>query len=541
MSYELLTGLYLSESANADLTAPEARARLHLSTPLEDLVAAQVRAGRDVVLTGNPGDGKSHLVRTLLESGRLGSAVLELDLSARPTEEVLEAWQKARDARRAFVLCGNEGPLADLLGQLEGHASLGETGAELRTQLGSLLVQRDADLPHVPRHAVLVDLADRNVVDIALIEAALARVASEDFLPNLGANSTETSAGRNLLLILEANCRRRLAHALVAAGRHASEHVTFRQLWGTIAYALTRAKKATALRAELARDAVGLGTLPLDNLVHDGGRGQVLEAARLFADPARVPDPELEEHLWSTAQPGSGSWLIDDVPISEPPARLWAVGDRAGALRLQAQLKRLVALAHERGEALIEGLGARKVLPSALADADLLRLLVGGLRSLYVPPEEEDVAPSWLRSGLPLWVGLSYKAGSPEARPHVAVSVRAAAEFEVRRPRRAPWLTDALGPLPEEAWLVHRASGVALHVDAELVATAELAARSSGPLAVPEAVQRFIARLSGWEEQGSAFLAGEDRFAILSQPRGKIEAHGHVRAWAQGGASYGVG
>src|SRR5207249_1854981 len=101
---------------NADLTTAEARARLHLPTPLEELVAREVRAGRDVILTGNPGDGKSHLVRTLVESGRLAGAVVELDLSARPTEEVLEAWQKARDTRRPFVLCGNEGPLTELLG-----------------------------------------------------------------------------------------------------------------------------------------------------------------------------------------------------------------------------------------------------------------------------------------------------------------------------------------------------------------------------------------------------------------------------------------
>lgn len=539
MSYELLTGLYLSEAANADLTTREARARLHLSTPLEDLVAHEVRSRRDVVLTGNPGDGKSHLVRTLEETGRLGDAVIELDLSARPTEAVLLTWAKARSTGRPFVLCANEGPLTELVARLD-SGQLADSGSELRRQLGHLLVHGDEDLPPAPRRVVLVDLADRSVVDAGLIETAIARVATEDFLPAVGPHSTETSAGRNLLLLREPTCRSRFARALVSAGRHATEHVTFRQLWATISYALTRAKKASTLRAELARDDVGLGNLPFDNLIHDGGRGQLLEAARRFADAARVPDPELEEQLWSTAQPGQGSWLVDDVPICEPPARLWAGGDRVGALRLQSQLKRLVALAHERGEALIDGLGEREILPSTLADDELLRHLLIGLRALYLPPEEEAAAPRWLRAGLPLWVSLSYAADGPETRPHVAVSVRAAAEFEVRRPRRVPWLANALGPLPEEAWLVHRPSAVALRIDSEILTVTELAARSSGPLAVPESVQRFVLRISGWEEQGSALLMAEDRFAILSQPRGRLEAQGHVRAWANGGAVYGV-
>src|SRR5262249_51519130 len=145
LSYELLTGLYLSEAANADLTTREARALLHLPTALEDLVAREVKARRDVILTGNPGDGKSHLVRTLLETGRLDGAVVELDLSARPTEEVLEAWHKARDATRVFVLCGNEGPLTDLLGRLEADTALRDTAAELRSQIGHLLVYRDEE------------------------------------------------------------------------------------------------------------------------------------------------------------------------------------------------------------------------------------------------------------------------------------------------------------------------------------------------------------------------------------------------------------
>ena len=85
MSYTLLSSLYFGEASNADLSSPEARGLLHVETPLDAFVPAQVARGLDVVLTGNPGDGKSHLVRTLHDRGLLSEASIEFDLSAKPT------------------------------------------------------------------------------------------------------------------------------------------------------------------------------------------------------------------------------------------------------------------------------------------------------------------------------------------------------------------------------------------------------------------------------------------------------------------------
>lgn len=541
MSYELLTSLYFSEAANADLTSAENRARLHVATPVEKLVVERVADGSDVVLTGNPGDGKSHLVRTLLDKNKLGGAVVELDLSARPTPAVIEEWRSARDAGKPFVLCANEGPLIELLRELVDVAGLSDERRELEGQLGHLLVHRNEDLPPVPRRVLLVDLAERSVLESDLVEAALSRVANEEFMPDIGFRSTETSAGRNLLLLRQSSvCRQRLATVLITAGRHCEDHVTFRQLWAAIAFAITKGKKPAALRLEVDRDEVGLGTFPIDNLVHGAGRSQLLESARTSADPAQVTDPDLDEQIWSTGQPGSGEWLIDDVPHSESPARVWAQGRQDEALRLHAQLKRLVALGHEQGQSLIERLGRVEVLPSEMEDRDLLIRLMDGLRAVYVSPDEQNDLPGWLQAGLPVWINFTYERGPVEERPHVAVSTRPGGEFHVMRPRRAPWLQSALGAIPEEVWFYHHPSRVGLRVDISLLATLTRAARTSGPLEVPEPVQRFMARLSGWEEQQAPLDLGFDRFAILKCPRGRIQVHGTVRSRGAGEAAYGV-
>jgi hypothetical protein len=535
MSYSLLTSLYYGEGSNADLTSRAAREMLHLPTRLESLIPDALGRGLDVVLTGNPGDGKSHLVRTLAERDALAGADHVLDLSARPTDTVLKQWATARRARRRFVLCGNEGPLGELLNAAATHAQLRDAAAELQVQLRHLVSDDALTFPPPPTSALLIDLADRSVLDEALVDAALRKVSAEEFLPDLGALSTDSSAGRNLMMLQHAEVRRRLARVLVLAGRLSGEHVTFRQLWGAIAYAVSAAKALGTLRQELSRDDAGLGATLFDNLVSPRAMGLLLDGAREHVDPACVPSPDLDEQLWANGEPDGGRWLFD-VAVPEPPAALWARGDTVGALQTQAQLKRAAALMHERGDALISALTSSAALPSASKDADLLRDAMLGLRRLYLAPEDEGAAPPWLLDAVPIWLGFSYEGTLVEERPHVAVRALPETDFELRRPVRAPWLGDALGPLPEVAWLRHRTACVTLRIEPRLLAELRIAATTSGPMRIPEPVQRFLVRLAGWDEETTS-RPSEEPMAVIARPRGRLIAAARV-AQGAGGARY---
>jgi hypothetical protein len=536
LSYELLLGLYFGESSNADLTSPESRRILHVRTPLEDYVGQTLRRGLDVVLTGNPGDGKSHVAHVLRALGDLGDTDVHPDLSAGPSADAIERWLGARRAGRRFLLLGNEGPLIEFLATLEGSTALRDEAAELRGQLRWLLVQKRSDLPPEPRRVSLIDLADRSVLDAGVVETTLERVSSEDFLPGFS-RAAESSVGRNLIALQHPESRRRLARVLCAAGRRRGEHVTFRQLWSAVAFAITGAKALATLRQELSQDAVGLGTTPMDYLTNPRGRGLLLEAVRSFGDPAAVPDPDLDEQLWSTGQPSGGEWFGDELH-AEPPAALWAQGQRAEALRALAQLKRAVALLHERGGRLIDGIERQLQLPRDVSDEVLRREIVRGLRHLYLSPAEEPGAPRWLLEGVPLWIGFSYADRPAEERPHVAVRALGEADFEVLRPQRAPWLAKVLGPPPDVVWLLHRASGVSLRVDAEMLGVLAAASGSSGPMRVPEPAQRFLVRLAGWDEASDELEPRDYPCAVIDRPRGKLEVSARVERAGEVGARY---
>ncbi len=527
MSYDLLRGLYLGSAANADTTTTQSRRLLHVRTDLDALVPKLVAAKLDVVVTGNPGDGKSHLIRNLADRDRLGGAEVELDLSSVDESSVLERWRGARGRSRPFILCANEGPLTSLLPALRSDPTIGDAGRELADQIGRLVVSRPADLPARPDRTVLIDLADRNVVDPKLIESALCQVCLPDFFPD-SPRGRDTSAGQNLLLLSSSSgSTARLAALLAAAGRRCTEHVGFRQVWAAISYAICAAKSMTTLHQELSRMDSLLGLSPLDNLARAQGQGPLLRAFRDFADPASWPSPQLDEDLWSNGAPMSGSWDVEFDERVEAPAVLWAAGSHRDALERFRSIKRMVAIFHTAGEALVRAVvSGDRDGPTATPDDELRDALLLGIRRLYLDPAEEAAAPAWLRAGMPLWVSHTYQDVPAGGRPHVAVTSLDEADFEIRRPCRAPWLDDALGPPPELVWLAHRPSGVALRVDPELFGVLRRATTSSGPVAAPDTVPRFLSRLSGWEER-TAPRGGH--MAVLERPRGGLVAASIVR------------
>ena len=66
-------------------------------------------SGKDIVLTGNPGDGKTHVIRLLKDKlVSTGKPIcIELDASTLSNDDIYLKWKAARERNTPFVIAIN--------------------------------------------------------------------------------------------------------------------------------------------------------------------------------------------------------------------------------------------------------------------------------------------------------------------------------------------------------------------------------------------------------------------------------------------------
>ena len=135
----------------------------------------QAEAGKQIVVTGNPGDGKTHLIERLrpkLEA--LGARVIT-DANACTDDEILEQWVASRDDGKPFVLAINEWPLYVLqrLASKNGFTPVAEALRQAPTARFFVEVHRPAD---AAENVVVVDPSLRNLLAASVVERVIDRL-----------------------------------------------------------------------------------------------------------------------------------------------------------------------------------------------------------------------------------------------------------------------------------------------------------------------------------------------------------------------------
>lgn len=153
--------LYRGASAYADGTDLELLARVHVPTDLEAAILAVLEEGRDVVLTGNPGDGKTHLLRLLADRMAVLPRMPEmvLDASSVSNAELHRRWRDARAAGRPVCAAINEAVLFRLAQEYPGF----EPFAEARDQAARAVLYGN-EQAEPDRWVTTFDLSRRNVL-----------------------------------------------------------------------------------------------------------------------------------------------------------------------------------------------------------------------------------------------------------------------------------------------------------------------------------------------------------------------------------------
>ncbi|MER9255389.1 hypothetical protein NKI59_27015 [Mesorhizobium sp. M0598] len=205
--------------------------RLHVPTAIEDFVTAQVGQGRSVVLTGNAGDGKTHILRRIRSVLEGAGAHVVPDATALMRGDdpapVFEAWRAALNEGRPFCMAANEYPLFQLRTAKDGFDQLDEVERQCRHRLAYGAVSADED---ARSDVIVIDLSLRNPLGASFFSRLIDRLLSDASLIATIGSDRDMIAARNHALLSIPLVRERLAilmARLVAIGHRA----TVRELW----------------------------------------------------------------------------------------------------------------------------------------------------------------------------------------------------------------------------------------------------------------------------------------------------------------------
>lgn len=166
--------------------------RIHVELALEGFLAESVKNGISIFLTGNAGDGKTHLLRKLAPILQECGAVVVEDATALMRRDqvgpVIDRWREAIIKQVPFCIAINEYPLYLL--RAAAKSILPVHAAELDRQCRNRLVYGAESSDELMREKMLViDLSLRNPLHREIVGRMLAKIVSEKELETVSVES----------------------------------------------------------------------------------------------------------------------------------------------------------------------------------------------------------------------------------------------------------------------------------------------------------------------------------------------------------------
>ncbi|MEM4724575.1 MAG: hypothetical protein QXP01_06150 [Candidatus Hadarchaeum sp.] len=246
---------------------------LHIKTAIDAAIIKAVGENKIVIITGNPGDGKTHLIRQV-QNKFPKEARVYLDANQRDDEQWIKEMDEAYSSKYPFVLAINQGVLLSICEKAQSPWAKVASQAILRPYIYT----DDEEALETDARILVLDLNLRNNLAKDIVKKAIENVVA---LADLNGTLAENAARLKNPIVVE-----RVAALLDAVGR-TGYHATMRDLLGFIAYLMCGGEEE--LEAKKPR--------PYYVNAFVGGIGGLFERVREF-DPLRLPAPFLDDRLF---------------------------------------------------------------------------------------------------------------------------------------------------------------------------------------------------------------------------------------------------
>ena len=437
---------------------------LHIKTELEDHLVEIARNGGSIVLTGNAGDGKTHLARMLrqrLESDRSSfeyafdaTAIMNSGEGVGP---IVERWRQAKDAGKHLILAINQYPLYMLRQELPD--ALPDVSKEIEEQWSARLTEGSGEDRPGGNSLLLVDLSLRNPLSRGFAKKILNKMLADPVVQRYAASNADPNFSFNFRRLVDATVQERLFDLyklLISSGLR----TTIRELWILTARLL--------FSASAPDEAPGsLRAWYSERLFAPDERFPLSRALRSVADPAAVSHPLIDRGLENRQGLHASEWLVGDGapdPLPSPASVGGVAGDKYRS-RFVA-LKRRFYFEHSKGASIFDlapssDAAFHKMLDDSLnGETDPSRIMEA-INLCYFPYRFEGIEDK-----LCLWIG--HRLDEQPTKSFVAGEYIPSNRLSIRLPRPHGALNDAFNYRPDHLYLVANGLNAAATAHEEL-------------------------------------------------------------------------
>lgn len=301
-----IRNFYRGNSAFADNLEPKYLKDIHIATNLDTAIIKNLKKGNDIVLTGNPGDGKTHIIRMLLPQINALSIkpCVELDASTKTEEELYNEWKIARESNRPFVLAIN----AALLHSLADSKSDDYIQSAKSQMTYAIQYERtNVDIKGV----VVFDLSRRDILYKDIIQNVLNKITNKKYFKGCEKCFLLKSCPvhKNINEIKDPLFQERLTIILRRASL-TGYHATLRDIQSLASFLLFGGKQCKDFVNTAGNDGNNVSDLLYQ------GKGRIFEAIKKSFDPSLVSHPVLDEKILTSSFSKEG-WSSTINPSQE--------------------------------------------------------------------------------------------------------------------------------------------------------------------------------------------------------------------------------
>lgn len=277
---EFIKKLYNGKNCYSDPMTQEEIDLLHIESATEQIIEGFILNKKVVFLTGNPGDGKTYIIKVLKHAIEANDAYVVTDINSEPElSRIAEDIVRCYEEKRACLIAVNEYPFLLLLKEIK---LVSKNLYDELQALKKLSVTYDSSRTNL-NGVVIVDLNNRSLLDtdrelpINILKRLVEIVKS-----SRGLYKELDSA----IVSLSDDYVQKQLSQIISLVDLCGEHFAMRDILGAMAFMLTSCINEDEENRFKYYDAMFTGS------------NELLEFFRNF-DPVYLSSPELDEQLWN--------------------------------------------------------------------------------------------------------------------------------------------------------------------------------------------------------------------------------------------------